>query len=209
LGSSAAAIVAGVMAANLLSAERLPPAELMRIAVELEGHPDNVIPALVGGMTAATYNGKTLVARKIPTKPLVAAVALPLIASSTSEQRAALPQSVPLADAAYNIGQAVLVVEAFREGDYTLLADAIADRLHTPTRSKAIPAYAKVVRAAKAAGAAAVTVSGAGPAVIAFAERGLDKICQAMFLAFKTEGVKAHTWSLPLDVDGFRMEPPV
>ncbi|NDJ35993.1 MAG: homoserine kinase [Chloroflexi bacterium] len=206
MGSSAAAIVSGVMAGSLLLDDPLEPADLIKLAVEIEGHPDNVAAAMLGGLTASSYVDGTLLVRRIPTENIRVVIALPKVEASTADQRAALPDSVPLKDAAANIGRAVLVVEALRAGDLGLLRDAMVDCLHVPARSEAIPGYEAVVRAAQSAGAQAVTISGAGPAVIAFAGSRHRQIAAALETAFRSAGAPARTWVLPVDRDGLRGE---
>lgn len=203
LGSSAAAIVGGVLAANEVLEGCLSRDELLQKVVELEGHPDNVAPALLGGLVASSYTSDGLAARRIPVAPLQAVVVLPNVQTSTREMRAALPQTVPMQDAVANIGRAILVTQALAEGDYDLLAQVMKDRLHQPYRSKSIPAYERVVNAAIEAGACAVAISGAGPALIAFAPKSHKQIAAEMVRAFRHDGgVDARSWVLAVSMDG-------
>jgi homoserine kinase len=207
LGSSAAALVGGIVAANALADTPLSRDDLLYLACELEGHPDNVSAALLGGLVASSYTDDALVARRIPIASMKVAVALPDVHTSTREMRAALPPTVALADAVANIGRAVLVVQALAEGDFDLLCQVMKDRLHEPYRRKTIPGYDKVVGAALEAGASAVAISGAGPALIAFAPDSHKQIAEAMVRALRGPGgVNARSWVLPVDLAGVQIE---
>jgi homoserine kinase len=195
LGSSAAAIVAGVVAARAVvvgGAERLDDEAALALASELEGHPDNVAACLLGGLTVAWTRGS--VGRGIRLEPLaeLAPVAfVPGTSSSTRAARRLLPETVPHGDAAHNAGRSALLVAALTH-DLGLLFDATEDRLHQPYREPAMPRSAALVGALREAGIAAV-VSGAGPTVLALtraADRG------------RVQDFARRGWSvLPLDVD--------
>lgn len=167
LGSSAAAIVAGVLAASSLVLGGLPPAEVLALCTEIEGHPDNVAACLLGGLTLAWRTGSTVDAVRLPVAPDLAPVAfVPASRSSTSKARKLLPEVVPHADAATNAARAALLVEALgRRPD--LLLPATEDLLHQPYRAEAMPRTATLVNALRDKGIPAV-VSGAGPTVLAF-----------------------------------------
>ncbi len=207
LGSSAAAIVAGIAAANSLMGELLDADRALSLAVALEGHPDNVAPALLGGLVISSMADKALITRRIDLPPLDVVICLPDITVSTSEMRAVLPSEIPFRDAAANVGRTALVVEALRVGDYDLLAKVMVDRMHIPYRQKLVPGYAAVEAAAKAAGAAAVTLSGAGPAMAAFAPANHFAIAEAMRGAFNEAGLLARSWVLPVDGRGAAILP--
>ncbi len=209
LGSSAAAVVGGLAAANALIDARLPREELLRMACDLEGHPDNAAPALFGGLVlvaAGAGAGDPPLMRPIPLGDLrQVAVALPALQLSTAQMRQALPEQVPLRDAVFNLGRAALTVEALRGGDYPLLREAMADRLHQPYRKRFIPGFDQAVTAARAAGAAGVALSGAGPALVAFAPSGHDRIARAMAAAFEAAGVPCSSFVLPVDSQGVQV----
>ncbi len=206
LGSSAAAVVAGLVAANALAGGGLSTEDLLALATELEGHADNAAAALLGGLTAVAPDGRPPLARRLPCADLKVAVALPQVRLRTAEMRRALPEKVPLADAAFNLGRTVLVVEALRQGDYDLLARALEDRLHQPYRAPFIPGFGRAVAAARGAGAAAVALSGAGPALVAFAPAGHQVIADAMAEAFRQTGAQARTFTLGVDREGAQAE---
>lgn len=207
LGSSAAAIVGGVVAANALLGSPLSNDELLETAIEMEGHPDNVSPALMGGLVVCSHGQCGLITHPVPVAEMKVVITLPQVNVSTREQRAALPKMVPLSDAASNIGRAVLVVNALQTGDFNLLSDAMCDLLHQPVRKRAIPGYEQAFYAALGEGAAAVAISGAGPSMVAFAPNRHEKIGQAMVQAFRLAAdVSARYWVLPVDHDGARVE---
>ncbi|MFI7331807.1 homoserine kinase [Micromonospora aurantiaca (nom. illeg.)] len=197
LGSSSAAIVAGVLAARALVADgdrRMDDDAALRLAAELEGHPDNVAPCLLGGFTIAWTEPGGARAVSLPVAPAVRpTVFVPAERGLTSVARAALPATVPHADAASNAGRAALLVHALT-ADPALLLPATVDRLHQEQRAPGMPATAALVGELRAAGVAAV-VSGAGPTVLALSE------VPAGFQA----GTDWHRWELPIDVSGARV----
>ena len=202
LGSSAAAAVAGLVGANALLDEPLDVIEILRLAAELEGHPDNAAPAILGGLVVAATQGKDVIARKIEIPVLSVIVVVPEFNLPTHAAREALPRQVALADAVFNLGRTALVVEALRSGDLALLGQAMQDRLHQPYRLKLIPGAEAALAAARQAGAAAAALSGAGPGVVAFGRGALEPISQAMRAAFGAAGLSARAWSLSVSSQG-------
>lgn len=175
LGSSAAAIVAGVMLARALVADgsaQLADAELLGLACELEGHPDNVAPCLLGGLTIAWMSGGARAVRRDIDAAVVPTVLIPPFTASTALARDLLPASVPHADAAFTAGRAALLVAALT-GTPQALYEATEDRLHQPYRAPAMPASAQLVTELRAAGHPAV-ISGAGPTVLVLARGQLE-----------------------------------
>lgn len=167
MGSSAAAVVAGLVAARALLSEPelLDDDTLLALATEAEGHPDNAAPALLGGATAAWVDARGPRAASIPLAPgFRPTVLVPRERLRTSSARQVLPVEVPFADAAHNAGRAALLVLALG-GRTELLLPATADRLHQDRRAEVMPATAEAVRALREAGWPAV-VSGAGPSVL-------------------------------------------
>jgi homoserine kinase len=169
LGSSAAAIVSGVVAARALvvgGAERLDDAALLSLAAELEGHPDNVSACLLGGYTVAWADAAGARALRLDVAPVVSAVAfVPTTQVATAKARRLLPTSVPLADAAFVAGRAALLTAALTHRPDLLLA-ATEDRLHQQYRAEAMPRSAALLEKLRGAGVPAI-VSGAGPTVLA------------------------------------------
>jgi homoserine kinase len=174
LGSSAAAIVAGLLAARALAAKEadLTDADVLRLATRLEGHPDNVAACLAGGLTIAwTSDTGPRAARLAPVAGLTPVLCVPDIPLSTAHARGLLPPTVPHADAAANAAHAALLVAGLT-ADPALLMAGTEDLLHQPYRAPAMPATAHLVGRLRAAGIPAV-VSGAGPAVLALTVAGV------------------------------------
>lgn len=170
MGSSSSAIVAGLLAADALTGSTLGQERLLAIASEIEGHPDNVAPCLLGGFTIAWQEpvGARAV-RLAPHRDLVAVVLVPADPVATERARGLLPAVVPHADAAFNAGRSALLVEALTRQPALLLV-ATEDRLHQDYRSPAMPQSHALVQRLRADGVAA-TVSGAGPTVLALVPR--------------------------------------
>jgi homoserine kinase len=174
LGSSSAAIVAGILLARALvenGAEDFDDAAVLRLAAELEGHPDNVAPCLLGGLTLAWTDGSGARAVRVePSADVRPFLLVPEERGLTEAARTALPVSVPHGDAAFNAARSALLIHALT-GAPDLLFPATEDRLHQPYRAAGMPATAELVRRLREAGAAAV-VSGAGPSVLVLATVG-------------------------------------
>ena len=160
LGSSAAAIVAGLVAADRLFALRAP---LLRLGSELEGHPDNVAPALHGGFVICA-DGDAV--RLGPPPDLEAVLAIPPEPVSTAAARAALPREVPIADAVHNAAHAALLVLGLARGDVDLVARGLSDRIHQPRRAGLYPRSMELLERARELGALGASISGAGPTVL-------------------------------------------
>ena len=178
LGSSSTAIVAGLMAANYLTGSTLTRQQLVDYATEIEGHPDNVAPALLGGFTV-----------------------------STARARQAIPETVSHKDAVFNAGRSALLVSALLTGEYKFLPDALEDRLHQPYRMPLINGTQAVFKAAKNAGAYGAIISGAGSTLMAYAAADADSeaIGRAMQQAFEKAGQQAVYHVLKLDEEGARV----
>jgi homoserine kinase len=202
LGSSAAAVVGGMLAASALQEERISMREVLDLAVEMEGHPDNIAPALFGGLTLVNRLDRGWFVEQIPIQPLQVIVVLPDYDLPTAQARAALPQQVPLQDAVFNAGRVGLLTWALAHGQYDRLAIAMQDRLHQPYRLNLVPGMSQAFEAAIGAGASGVALSGAGPSVVAFAPGGLNKIGSAVSKAFASAGLSSRTWILSADERG-------
>lgn len=160
LGSSAAAIVAGLMAADHIFEL---DADLLALACEVEGHPDNVAAALYGGVVICADGEVTRF--DVPTG-LEGLLVVPYEAVRTAAARAALPDTVPLADAVHNVARTALLTLGLARGDWELVARGLDDRLHQPHRAHLYPRSAELVRDARELGALGATISGAGPTVL-------------------------------------------
>lgn len=202
LGSSAAAIVAGIVAARALvdgGPERLDNATALTLATEMEGHPDNVAAALLGGLTLAWSDDAGPHAVGLPLhEDLSPLVLVPDERSPTVVARAVLPESVPHVDAAANAARAALLVEALgRRPD--LLFAATEDRLHQQYRAAAMPRTTELLQRLRKHGLPAV-VSGAGPAVLLLATRDLHDRAAAL------SGVGWTAYAPPIDTHGARVD---
>ncbi len=208
LGGSAAALVGGAVAANDLLGRAMAPPDLLNLVCDLDGHPDNAAPALLGGLVIGTLTPEGIRAVRLEPKGLKAVVAVPDFFVSTTAARHALPASVPHRDAAFNVGRAGLLLGALATGEYDLLRVAMQDRLHQPYRSHLIPGLEDVMEAACQNDAYGSCLSGSGPTVLAFAstERTAD-IARSMRDAFASNGVQARAWVLDIDLAGARVEP--
>jgi homoserine kinase len=193
LGSSSTAIVAGLIGANELLGRPLDRDRVLGIAAAMEGHPDNVAAALLGGLTIVVQKRDRLLTKKILVPEVHVALAVPDLPFSTDAARAELPTEVTMADAVFNLQRTPLVVEALRTADLELLSQVMDDRLHQASRLKRIPGGRTAWLAAQNAGAAAVAVSGSGPSLIAFVGLATDawRIARVMAEAFAAEGVTA------------------
>jgi homoserine kinase len=205
MGSSAAAVVGGLTAANALYNGSLTRSDILRLANEIEGHPDNAAAAIFGGLTVVSAVENELMHSVVEVPPLKVVIALPNVRLSTADARAALPKQVSIKDAVFNIGRTAFVIEGFRKGDFEMLCWAMTDKLHQPYRRKLIPGFDAAATAAHAAGAAAVTLSGAGPSAAAFAPDKHYEIAEVMKAAFEAAGVSCRTFVLPVDRQGVQM----
>ncbi|MDR2430451.1 MAG: homoserine kinase [Puniceicoccales bacterium] len=215
LGSSSTAVIAGLLFAHTLARCGRAPVTLDTLkhtvlprAVEIEGHGDNVVPALMGGLVVITRtpNGR-LLTHPIPAAPQRVVVCVPEFSFLTAKARAVLPPTLPRADAIHNIGHAVLTIEALRTGNLPLLAKALDDRMHEPYRLPAIPGAIDARLAAIDAGAAAACLSGAGPGILAFANANHEAIGKAMSRCFADAGLKARHWTLGTNERGTEIIP--
>ena len=209
LGGSAAALVGGAVAANDLLGRPMAAPDLLNLVCELDGHPDNAAPALLGGLVIGTLTPEGVNAVRLEPKNLKAVVTVPDFEVSTTAARRALPEKVPHRDAVFNVGRSGLLLGALATGEYHLLRVAMQDKLHQPYRSHLIPGLEDVIEAAHENGAYGASLSGSGPTVIAFAPEECSKeIVVAMRAAFEAQDVETRAWVLDVDLSGARVEPP-
>lgn len=207
LGSSSSAIVAGVYAAAVLSGKDFSKEQLLNYATAIEGHPDNVAPAIYGGFTISyTEHGKAHSLKILPAKPLKFIAVVPEKKLATSLARKAIPKNILHTDAVFNVSRASLLIGALLTGDYQYLSAALEDKLHQPYRAYLIPGLEDAFKAGKAAGAYNVIISGAGSTIMAYADVDADceKIADAICAALLTHDLKAAYHILELDVDGVK-----
>ena len=217
LGSSATAIVGGLVGANELAGKPLSQVEVMQLAIELEGHPDNVVPALLGGCRLAASNappqlplsqggqgGGSWEICDIPWHPnIVPVVAIPDFELSTAEARKVLPADYSKADAIFNAAHLGLLVRALETGNENWLRCALQDKIHQPYRQSLIKGYEAVQQAALNAGAYAMVISGAGPTLLALTDvANAEAVEREMAAAWMEFGVKADVRAIGLDTQG-------
>jgi homoserine kinase len=190
LGSSAAAIVGGVVAANALLGEPFDRRTLLRIANEVEGHADNVAAALYGAFTVALPDeGGPVATRLVFPRTWRVCLLIPGRPLSTEQARAVLPAQVSRDDAVFNVAHGAALIAAVMRADGALLALAMVDRLHQPARTALVPALGEIIGAAREAGAFGAALSGAGPSVLAVAPTRLaPRVVAAMEEAASAAG---------------------
>jgi homoserine kinase len=208
LGSSATAIVGGLVAANQWVGQPWDTQQLLTAATALEGHPDNVAPALLGGcqLSLMTDAGPRTLTVAWP-EGLATVAVIPDFSLSTAAARAVLPKTIDRADALFNSSRLGLLVLALAENQLNLLPLALQDRLHQPYRSALIPGMVEVGQAGTAAGAYGVVLSGAGPTLWALCrETDQAAVALAMTEAWAKVGVGARAEILPVVQEGVRIE---
>jgi homoserine kinase len=206
LGSSSAALLTGMLGANAMLGEPFSREEILKLAIETEGHPDNVAPAMLGGLVASIIHDSHVVSLRLTLTgqhtAIYVTVVFPDFDFPTKQARAILPRQVERKDAIYNISRAVIVTEAFRLGDLGMLGEAMNDKLHQPYRLPLIPGAEKAMDAMKQAGASAVALSGAGPSLIAFSSKREAAIGEAGKRAFAESGRDARVFKLKISRKG-------
>lgn len=211
LGSSAAAIVAGIMLADAVLGHQTDRAAALALATEREGHPDNAAPALLGGLVAvARREDGAPVAFRLPLSEQIAfAFAAPAVEVPTPAARAALPVQVPHALAARGLGRMAALLNGLATADPALLRLGLLDELHVPFRLPLIPRAPQALRAAQAAGAWGATVSGAGSGLIALCPRDrAEAVVQAMERELAADGVATTAFVAAADAEGARVLEP-
>ena len=206
LGSSAAAIVGGLVAANEATGGTLSRQQLLDMATAMEGHPDNVAPALFGGICLSVMHpAGTQCLSFPPPADLQLVVAVPDFTLSTKVSRQVLPKAVSMRDAVFNISRTGLLVAALARGELSFLPFALEDRIHQPYRQKLIPGLPEVFAAARENGALGVTISGAGPALMAYTAGNAKAIGQAMVTAFRRQNKGAVYHVLSVNTEGAKI----
>lgn len=195
LGSSSAGIVGGLIAANEISGAKLSSDELLDVAAEIEGHPDNVAPAILGGMTVnVSDRGKIKYVKTEVPQELSFAAFVPEFYLATKKSRSILPKSVSMRDAVYNTGRSTLLMASIMTGKYENIRTAVGDKLHQRYRKRLIPNIDDLFREAYGMGALGVYLSGAGPTVIAIMQGDTQKFETKLndFLAKKMDNWHLH-----------------
>lgn len=201
LGSSSTAVVAGVALANILSGLNLPEAELLRVMTKIEGHPDNVVPCYIGGMTVSCWDGESLRYVRLPALPddLNVIAAVPDFQVHTEDARKILPESVPFRDAVFNVSHASILCAAWAMGRWDLLRVGMEDRLHQPHRAKLFPGSTGEKFFSEISNhpdCVANAISGSGPTMIAIVHGPAGKLSEAMCRIFTDGGAASHFFVL-------------
>jgi homoserine kinase len=209
LGSSATAVIGGLVAANAMMGSPLANQELLARAVELEhgGHADNVAPALLGGLVANVLEGERVISVRVPfPDDLRAVLFIPDFKMDTVLGRSLMPERYSRADVVFNTSRVALFMAALAQGRYELLRVAMEDRLHQPYRAEIFPLMTGLIEAALEGGASGACLSGGGSSVLALAPGGWDRIAAAMRSVAEREGVAGVTRVLGIDNRGGRFE---
>ncbi len=205
LGSSATAIVAGLIGANAIMNSPLPKEKLLELAIDIEGHPDNVVPSLLGGLclTARSSSQRWRIIRCDWHDSIKAVVAIPALRLSTSEARRVMPKNVPISDAVINMGALTLLLNGLKTGNDELIKEGMFDKLHEPYRWKLIKGGLEVKEAALQAGALGCAISGAGPSILALSKSNNGKaVSQAMVKAWENLGIASRAPFLNVQTTG-------
>ncbi len=205
LGSSAAAIIGGIMGAARIYKIELSFQEMLGLALSLEGHLDNIVPALMGGLTLAykTEQEEIKWARIETPTDLRAVLAIPDFSLSTEEMRRVLPSKTSLADAVFNLSRSALLVNALQNSNWEVLAEAMEDKLHQPFRAPFIPGIEEMFSQIKRTGLAGVALSGSGPSIVSLTKRGSEElISKIMKNIFFKEGINCRILVLEADLEG-------
>ncbi|MEO1006175.1 MAG: homoserine kinase [Cyanobacteria bacterium J06638_38] len=204
LGSSATAIVGGLLGANALAGNPLSQTEIRDMAIAIEGHPDNVVPALLGNCILSVDDGEQWQIATIPWHPkIIPVVAIPNFELSTAEARRVLPQAHSRKDAIFNISRMGLLIRALATNNGEWLTTALADQLHQPYRKQLIPGYEEVQQAAISAGAYGMVISGAGPTLLALTSpEQQNQVVTAMTQAWAKMNIENYVRSLTINQAG-------
>ncbi len=205
LGSSASAIIGGIMGAARLYNIDLTNQEMLELALSLEGHMDNIVPALIGGLTLAYKTGQEEIKWAGIKTPLDLRIvlAIPEFTLNTEKMRKVLPQKVALPEAIFNLSRASLLVNALQNSDWEVLNEAMEDRLHQPYRKPFIPGIDDMFLKIKETGLAGVALSGSGPSVVSLTKKGREEtISKIMKDAFLNAGITCRVLVLEADLDG-------
>jgi len=208
MGSSTAALLTGLLAANAMLGAPLDKFDLLDLATSIEGHPDNIAPALFGGLTIGAIKDDQKVMMHqylIPVMPI--SIVLPDVVLLTEDARALLPEMVPRKDAIFNHSRTPFLIEALRSGNLSLLAEATRDRLHQPYRFSKIPGARRALEVAREAGALGAALSGAGPGLLVFPGETRRDIVAPMLQAFEEAGVNARAFHLASSNHGASVSP--
>ncbi|MCI1821600.1 MAG: homoserine kinase [Megasphaera sp.] len=197
LGSSSAAIVGGIVLADALLKAKLSKSDMLIIAAKMEGHPDNVAPALYGGLCASVMNETYTITNSLPIgNDLSFVVVSPDVEVSTHDARQVLPQVIDYSHAVFNVSRVSFLVTSILAKKYDHLALGLEDKLHVPYRIQLIPHGEAVLQAAMDAGAKGATISGSGSTLIAFVTDDGKRVLEAMVQSFEHNGLASKGYVL-------------
>lgn len=208
LGSSSAALVAGLVAGIVLTSGELDGGLILRTAHALEGHIDNAAASFFGGLVALAVEDEEVSWLQLPVAPLDLIAVLPEVDLPTEEMRSILPKRVSLASAAANLARIPFLLDGLARGDLSSLAHASRDELHQPYRLGIIPGADQAREAGIVAGAAAVVLSGAGPSLLAFVDQNGEAVARSMQDEFKRAGASSRAFHLRPDRKGVVVSEP-
>lgn len=205
LGSSASAIIGGIVGAAKFYDFDLTNQEILELALSLEGHMDNIVPALIGGLTLAykTDQGEIKWTRIETPLDLQIVLAIPEFTLNTKEMRKVLPSKVALSEAIFNLSRSALLINALQNSHWERLVEAMEDRLHQPYRMPFVPGIEEMFSQIKQTGLAGVALSGSGPSVVSLTKKGREEaISRIMKDAFLKEGITCRILVLEADLEG-------
>lgn len=203
LGSSSTCIVGGLVGANEILGKKFSEEELLEMAVEIEGHPDNVAPALLGGMVVAIVDENKTYYDKVDVKKGIKFVSIiPNFRLSTKKARGVVPQQISLKDGVYNVSRAALMVACFSSGKYDLIKYACKDAFHQNYRAKLIPGFEEVYNKSYELGAWGCYLSGAGPTIMAIINEADERFSNKLREYLKIKGLEWDILELSIDDAG-------
>lgn len=203
LGSSAACVVGGIVCANELAGRVLSKKEVLELAVEMEGHPDNITPALFGGMTVSIYEDNKVIYNNVNVKEGIKFCALiPEFTLSTEKARGVLPKSIDYKQGIFNIGRAALMISALNNGDFDMLKYACKDKLHEDYRAQLIENFYSIKEECQKLNCLAVFLSGAGPTIMVMLREEDKNFAENMQKFLDTLQNKWNVVELEMDNEG-------
>lgn len=204
LGSSATAIIGGLMGANYLAQNPCNTQQIAEQAIAIEGHPDNVIPALMGNCMLSVNSPQGWQFIPLPWESnIIPIVAIPTFELSTKKSRTVVPSMFSDKDVIFNVSHFGLLMKGLETGNRDWLMSALEDKIHQPYRESLITGFSSVKKAAISAGAYGMVISGAGPTLLALADKSqVTQVCEAMQKTWENQGVENNVRSLNIDTQG-------